>query len=111
MKVLLGTRPGRGQGRNGTCACQWPKRAGSAHPAAKTWVTSRPRILANHNVVSYCDDLRDVCPEPDGRGILTSGKWLMRNLRAALTATIDTIRMGIKLWRTAKKREREAGRQ
>lgn len=35
----------------------------------------------------------------------------MRNLRAALTATIDTIRMGIKLWRTAKKREREAGRQ
>lgn len=35
----------------------------------------------------------------------------MHNLRAALTATIDTIRMGIKLWRTAKRREREAGRQ
>lgn len=35
----------------------------------------------------------------------------MRNLRAALTASIDTIRMGIRLWRTAKKREREAGRQ
>lgn len=35
----------------------------------------------------------------------------MRNLRAALTASIDTIRMGIKLWRTAKRREREAGRQ
>lgn len=31
----------------------------------------------------------------------------MHNLRAALTATIDTIRMGIRLWRTAKKRERE----
>lgn len=30
----------------------------------------------------------------------------MRNFRAALTATIDTIRMGIRLWRTAKKRER-----
>lgn len=30
----------------------------------------------------------------------------MRNLRAALAATIDTIRMGIRLWRTAKKRER-----
>ena len=35
----------------------------------------------------------------------------MHNLRAALTATIDTIRMGIRLWRTAKKREREVGRQ
>ena len=32
----------------------------------------------------------------------------MRNLRAALTASIDTIRMGIRLWRTAKKRDREA---
>ena len=30
----------------------------------------------------------------------------MHNLRAALTASIDTIRMGIRLWRTAKKRER-----
>lgn len=30
----------------------------------------------------------------------------MHNLRAALTAAIDTIRMGIKLWRTAKRRER-----
>ena len=35
----------------------------------------------------------------------------MHNLRAALTAAIDTIRMGIRLWRTAKKREHEAGRQ
>ena len=32
----------------------------------------------------------------------------MRNLRAALTATIDTIRMGIRLWWTAKKRERQS---
>ena len=36
---------------------------------------------------------------------------IMRNLRAALTATIDTIRMGIKLWRTAKKREHETMRE
>ncbi len=35
----------------------------------------------------------------------------MHNLRAALTATIDTIRMGIRLWRTAKKREREGLRE
>lgn len=31
----------------------------------------------------------------------------MRNLRAALAATIDTIRMGIRLWQTARRRERE----
>ena len=35
----------------------------------------------------------------------------MHNLRAALTATIDTIRMGIRLWRTAKKREHESLRE
>ena len=35
----------------------------------------------------------------------------MRNLRAALTASIDTIRMGIRLWRTARRREREGLRE
>ena len=35
----------------------------------------------------------------------------MHNLRAALTAAIDTIRMGIKLWRTARRREREGLRE
>ena len=32
----------------------------------------------------------------------------MHNLRLAITASIDTIRMGIRLWRTAKKRERQS---
>ena len=35
----------------------------------------------------------------------------MHNLRAALAATIDTIRMGIRLWRTARRREREGLRE
>ena len=35
---------------------------------------------------------------PEGRLLLVEGQ-------------LDTIRMGIRLWRTAKKREREAGRQ
>lgn len=35
----------------------------------------------------------------------------MHNLRAALAASIDTIRMGIRLWRTAKKREHETMRE
>lgn len=32
----------------------------------------------------------------------------MRNLWRSFTAAIDTIRTGIRLWRTAKRRDREA---